>query len=128
MENKKFTMENTNLTEQELENVSGGAMQAITTNHECTSSGDTPKYHVGQKLTIKYEVRKDNISVVGPWVKTEYYDCECVVIKVNEEKGGLVFKEFTYDVRMTKYPQPIWLRGARNGEVHTGVYESCLYE
>ena len=122
MENKNENMTN-KLQDKELEDVAGGLAVggrneneiAISTDNSSTySSGDTPKYAVGQELKI----RAKNI---------QYHYLTCSVLGVSETKtGGLICKEFVYRVKITAVPNAAF--EAFVGKVYDGVYESCLYE
>ena len=136
MENKKINIENVKLTEQELENVNGGyyfGEKAITTNSLHVSSGDTPKYHEGQTVYIKYEVFEGNVNWTGKFKsKKVECTCKCVVTGVSETKNcGLAYKEYGYDVRVVGGCHSFGgyaITAGLVGKVYTGVYESCLYE
>ena len=122
MGNKNDNMTN-KLSDQQLEDVSGGLLDVThsgdeiviyTDNSSWYSSGDTPKYAVGQKLKI--QVRQNRHHYVP-----------CKVLNVSKDKpGGSVFKEFVYSVEIIpgELDQYIQL----TGKVYHGVYESCLYE
>ena len=75
------------------------------------SSGDTPKYKVGDKA---YRIR-----IIMPTLKTKVqkFSIEYEIIKVSSKKSGLFFKEFTYTIQALD-----------NGEVIEDVYESELYD
>ena len=122
MENKNENMTN-KLQDKELEDVAGGLAVGgrneneivISTDNSSTySSGDTPKYAVGQELKL----RAKNI---------QYHYLTCSVLGVNETKtGGLICKEFVYRVKITAVPNAAF--EAFVGKVYDDVYESCLYE
>ena len=114
MENKNENMTN-KLQDKELEDVAGGlAVGGRNENESTYSSGDTPKYAVGQKLKI----RAKNIK---------YHYLTCSVLGVSETKtGGLICKEFVYRVKITAVPNATF--EAFVGKVYDDVYESCLYE
>lgn len=73
-------------------------------------SGKTPKYKVGDKvyklLIILPELGKR---------KLQKFCVECTVTSVSTKKSGIIFREFTYTVKMS------------TGEVVENVYESELY-
>ena len=121
MENKNENMTN-KLQDKELEDVAGGLavggrneneIVIYTENSSTYSSGDTPKYAVGQELKL----RAKNI---------QYHYLTCSVLGVSETKtGGLICKEFVYRVKITAVPNATF--EAFVGKVYDGVYESCLY-
>ena len=122
MKNKNENMTN-KLKDKELEDVAGGLavggrneneIEIYTDNSSTYSSGDTPKYAVGQELKI----RAKNVN---------YHYLTCSVLGVSETKtGGLICKEFVYRVKITAVPNAAF--EAFVGKVYNGVYESCLYE
>lgn len=93
----EYLHKNGELTEEELDNVSGGG---------CNDSGDTPKYHVGQIVYCE-----ENI---GYW-----YQCQITWVSPTKKTFGLIFKDhmFTYNVIYTKH---------RKGYVFNNVTESTL--
>ena len=111
------------LQDKELEDVAGGLaaggrneneIEIFTDNSSTYSSGDTPKYAVGQELKL----RAKNI---------QYHYLTCSVLGVSETKtGGLICKEFVYKVKITAVPNATF--EAFVGKVYDDVYESCLYE
>ena len=116
MENK-----NNKLTDQQLKNVAGGVFESLdiyvhTTNNSKYTSGETPKYMVGQELRIE--------------VDTAHTRIPCEVLSVSETKtGGWVYKEFVYSVKIL----PFSLSNKANletliGKTYDDVYESCLFE
>ena len=121
MENKNENMTG-KLQDKELEDVAGGLaaggrneneIEIYTDNSSTYSSGDTPKYAVGQELKI----RAKNVN---------YHYLTCSVLNVSETKtGGLICKEFVYRVKITAVPNATF--EAFVGKVYDDVYESCLY-
>ena len=121
MENKNENMAG-KIPDQQLEDVSGGLcpggrkeneIEIFTDNSSTYSSGDTPKYAVGQELKLRAK-------------NTQYHYLTCSVLGVSETKtGGLICKEFVYRVKITAVPNATF--EAFVGKVYDGVYESCLY-
>lgn len=74
------------------------------------SSGDTPKYKVGDKvyklLVIPPEFNKR---------KLQKFCVPCEITGVSTEKSGFIFREFTYTAK------------SATGELTENVYESELY-
>lgn len=74
-------------------------------------SGKTPKHKVGDKvyrlLIIPPELSKR---------KLQKFCVACEITKVSTKKSGLIFREFTYTIKMLK-----------TGEIVENVYESELY-
>ena len=73
------------------------------------SSGDTPKYKVGDKVY--------KILVIMPTLgrKLQKFCVACEVTGVSTKKSGFIFREFTYTIK------------SATGEVIENVYESELY-
>ena len=74
-------------------------------------SGKTPKYKVGDKVY--------KLLVIPPELgkrKLQKFCVECKVTGVSTKKSGLIFREFTYTVKMLK-----------TNETVENVYESELY-
>lgn len=122
MENKNENMSN-RLPDQQLQDVAGGyrtsgILSVVTDNSDKYSSGDTPKYAVGQHLEI----------AAGPYGDA-HTRIPCEVLSVSKTKtGGYFYKEFVYSVVILPFSLPL-MKGyeAFVGEVYDGVYESCLY-
>lgn len=122
MENKNENMSN-RLPDQQLQDVAGGyrtsgILSVVTENFSKYSSGDTPKYAVGQHLEIAAGPHGDAHTRIP-----------CEVLSVSETKtGGYFYKEFVYSVVILPFSLP-FMKGyeAFVGEVYDGVYESCLY-
>lgn len=93
----EYLHKNGELTEDDLNNVSGGG---------CHDSGDNPKYSVGQE--VYYE------NGLGCWL-------QCVITSVSSTKQsfGVIFKdhEFAYNIRFTVH---------KKGETKNGIPESSL--
>lgn len=106
------------ISEQELENVAGG--EATTDNlpilhlknDSFYSSGDTPKYSVGQEVVITYNYRR------------ETHKLRCKIVGVTETKEcGVFCREFGYSIELLE-SLPLFPKGT----VRNNVYESCIYE
>lgn len=122
MENKNENMSN-RLPDQQLQDVAGGFAQSssisvITDNFGKYSSGDTPKYAVGQHLEI----------AAGPYGNA-HTRIPCEVLSVSETAtGGYFYKEFVYSVVILPFSLPLMKEyEAFVGKVYDDVYESCLY-
>ena len=121
MENKNENMSN-RLPDQQLQDVAGGyrtssILSVVTDNFDKYSSGDTPKYAVGQHLEIE-------AGQYGTYIKIP-----CEVLSVSETKtGGYFYKEFVYSVVILPFSLPLMKEyEAFVGKVYDDVYESCLY-
>lgn len=108
----------TDVPEEKLEDVAGGQLPpvvpyiVITTNHSRYSSGDTPKYHVGQYVKVFCSTPLGKVKTT------------CVILSVSDTANcGLFCKEFGYRIQITEA-----VNGYLEGETYPGVYESCLYE
>ena len=115
MENKNENITN-KLEDQQLEDVAGGAPIVYTINSSEYTSGDTPKYAVGQHLKIEADFTHTRIP--------------CEVLSVSEEKtGGWIYKEFVYSVKILPFPGSYKPKlQSLIGKEYTEVYESCLFE
>jgi hypothetical protein len=124
-----FTMENNNntttntLSEEILKEVSGGYIgpndyvSPEIENSSFYSSGDTPKYCVGQRVGLKFCVN----SAAG---KAGAAIAACSVVGISETKNcGTFCKEFSYTVELLEN-----VGRANIGSQYDGIYESCLYE
>ena len=107
---------NEKLTDQQLENVAGGAIKVYTDNDSKYESGDTPKYKVGQRLNIEADFSHTRIP--------------CEVLSVSNSKtGGWIYKEFVYSVVILPFRHSFRPKfEALIGKVYDDVYESCLFE
>ena len=123
MENKNENITNKlddqRLDDQRLEDVAGGHFTHITVHTDNDSkytSGDTPKYAVGQHVQIEADFSHTKIP--------------CEVLSVSEEKtGGLIYKEFVYSVKILPFPGSFKPKlQSLIGKEYTEVYESCLFE
>ena len=125
MENKNENMTNKldvqRLEDQQLEDVAGGSKQDYVTTPHITNrskytSGDTPKYAVGQRLKIA--------------AGDSYVKIPCEVLSVSESAtGGFWYKEFVYSIVILPFKHPFRPKFEELiGEEYNGVYESCLYE
>lgn len=113
------------LSEDSLEKVAGGyigpdtPVTPDTKNSSFYSSGNTPKYCVGQRVGLKFKYKAayshDGYdSVMAP----------CSVIGVSSTRdSGSICPEFSYTVELL-----VNVGNARRGTPYYGVYESCLYE
>ena len=113
-----------NVPDNQLEDITGGnnlgpmpisASQIvpvpIISNYGTYSSGDTPKYQVGQQLGIKYRFRGEILMV------------RCMVLSVSQGADlGVFCEEFGYTVEILSEIAPGF-----KGKVVENVYESCLY-
>ena len=118
MENKNENITN-KLTDQQLEDVAGGHITYITVHTDNDSkytSGDTPKYAVGQHLKIEADITHTRIP--------------CEVLSVSETKsGGWIYKEFVYSVVILPFKHSFRPEfESLIGKVYDDVYESCLFE
>lgn len=76
------------------------------------SSGEFPKYAVGDLVKIKWRV-SSGLEVL----------CNTEVLGISENKnGGLLFRKFTYSVKILTCPNSDLL-----GMIETGVHENCLF-
>ena len=122
MENKNENMSN-KLPDQQLQDVAGGFAQSspisvVTHNFDKYSSGDTPKYAVGQHLEIAAGLYGEAHTRIP-----------CEVLSVSETAtGGYFYKEFVYSVVILPFSLPLMKEyEAFVGKVYDDVYESCLY-
>lgn len=105
------------ISEQELETVAGG--ETIDNlpilhlkNDSFYSSGDTPKYSVGQEVVITYNYQR------------ETHKLRCKIVGVTETKEcGVFCREFGYSIELLE-SLPLFPKGT----VRHNVYESCIYE
>ena len=118
-----MNIENAMLNDQELDNISGGGL-ITTPNMEAyylnRSNSDTPRYGVGDVLTMKYQKIVD---------ATPEYNCTCVVRSVSSTRdAGWMDPEFSYTVEIIAVSKEVALMdNTLVGNIYTGVYESCLY-
>lgn len=123
--NENNKSEQNRVADQQLEEIVGGygadsssgnnIPKVITCNKSKYSSGDFPKYTVGQRLTI--ECTCHGIKVKLP----------CEVLSVSETAtGGFWYKEFVYSIKMMDVCLEAF--SILSGKVYQSVYESCLYE
>ena len=76
------------------------------------SSGSEPKFSVGNTVKIKWRISAD-LTVM----------CNAEVTAVSEvPDGGLLFRKFTYAVKILTCPNSDML-----GMIETGVHENCLF-
>ncbi len=120
MENKNENITNKlddqRLDDQRLEDVAGGAPRVYTQNTSEYTSGDTPKYAVGQHVEIEASASHTKIP--------------CEVLSVSETKsGGWIYKEFVYSVVILPFKHSFRPEfESLIGKVYDDVYESCLFE
>ena len=112
------------LTDDDLLEVSGGSSiqdergievkegRFITSRLTNYSSGEFPKYSVGDIVKIKWHI------------STELEDmCNAEVLGVSDSKSsGLLFRKYTYSVKILSCPNSDMI-----GLIETGVHENCLY-
>lgn len=115
-EENKITL--SDVPEEKLEDVAGGMIPpvpsytVITTNHSRYSSGDTPKYYVGQHVKVFCSTPTGKVKL------------SCVILGVSSTANcGTFCKEFGYRIQITEAAN-----GHLDGKICVGVYESCLYE
>lgn len=108
------------ISDQQMEEIVGGISadripQIKTKNSSRYSSGETPKYSVGQRLAIECYYMGHNLKL------------PCIVLSVSETAtGGSFCKEFVYSIEMDVLdvePYKVF-----QGMVCQNVFESCLYE
>lgn len=98
-----------NVSEENLESITGGNSPGYQiTNSSTYSSGNAPKYKVGDKVEVKYIPL--HFSQNERWLSFYVTDVS------TEKNGGLLCKEFTYSLKDT----------GEGNRVLTGVYESCM--
>lgn len=112
IKNLKNNGEARELEQEELEKVSG-SVYYFTQNLSLYSSGDTPKYKIGE--TVKID-----------WARTPAHDrmeTLCKITGVSATKnGGTYCKEYTYTVQTIPTPSGVLSKS----ETVYNVYESCL--
>lgn len=97
------------ITEEELEMVTGGSKPGYqTTNSSTYSSGDMPKYKIGDKVLVKY--------IPLHFANREIWQPFRVTGVSSSKDGGVICKEYTYTLEFD----------GDGDSVLTGVYESCL--
>ena len=112
------------LSDDELLGVSGGTSiqnergeeikegRFITSKFGNYSSGDMPKYSVGDLVKIKWRIGAE-MEIL----------CNAEVTGISEGKsGGLLFRKFTYSVKILSCPNSDML-----GLIETDVHENCLF-
>lgn len=76
------------------------------------SSGEIPKFSVGDHVKIKWTVSSD-LEVL----------CNAEVLGISAGRdGGLLFRKFTYSVRILSCPNSDMI-----GLIESGVHENCLF-
>lgn len=76
------------------------------------SSGEFPKYSAGELVKIKWRIGTDAEIL-----------CNSEVVSVSEDRnGGLLFRKFTYSVRILSCPNSDMI-----GLIEANVHENCLY-
>ena len=83
----------------------------ITSSLSNYSSGEIPKYSVGDFVKIKWRVNTE-LHVL----------CDAEVIGISESRsGGLLFRKYTYSVKILTCPNSDMI-----GLIESGVHENCL--
>ena len=120
LEDKKQPVQ---LSDDDLLNVSGGCTiqnergeevkegRFVTSKFASYSSGDRPKYAIGDFLKIKWRIGAD-LEV----------PCNVEIMGVNEDKSGLLFRKFTYSVKILSCPNSDVI-----GMIESDVQENCLF-
>lgn len=76
------------------------------------SSGEFPKYSVGDFVKIKWRIGMD-MEV----------PCSAEILGISESRnGGLLFRKYTYSVRILSCPNSGLI-----GTIETDVHENCLF-
>ena len=76
------------------------------------TSGNSPKFSVGDSVKIKWRISAD-LKVM----------CNAEIIGVSSKKdAGLIFQKFTYSVRILTCPNCDMI-----GLIENGVHENCLF-
>ena len=76
------------------------------------SSGETPKYSVGDSVKIKWRINTELQEL-----------CNAEVLGISENRnGGLLFRKFTYSVKILSCPNSDMI-----GLIETDVHENCLF-
>lgn len=97
------------LSEQGLEIKEG---RFITSTLAGYTSGDTPKFTVGETVKIKWHISA-SLEVM----------CNAEIIGVSSKKdGGLIFQKYTYSVKILTCPNSDMI-----GLIENGVHENCLF-
>ena len=123
--NENNKSEQNHVADQQMEEIVGGngryssdaynTPQVITSNKSRYSSGDFPKYTVGQRLAIECSLHGNKVNI------------PCEVLSVSETAtGGFWYKEFVYTIKMMDVCLEAF--STLSGKVYQSVYESCLYE
>ena len=112
------------LSDDDLLNVSGGTTvqnergeevkegRLITSTLSNYSSGEFPRYSVGDLVKIKWHI-SSSLDVL----------CNAEVVGISENKdGGLLFRKFTYSVRILSCPNSDMI-----GLIEPNVHENCLF-
>ena len=111
------------LSDDQLHSVSGGTCiqddrgvemkegRFITSTLSSYSSGEFPKYAVGDPVKIKWKIGTE-MEVL----------CNAEVLGISDSKdGGLLFRKYTYSVRILSCPNSDMI-----GLVESNVHENCL--
>ncbi len=93
----------------ELEEISGGDWSQWINSDMSYSSGDTPKYSVGQKVKVCISMRNHS---------------EGEIVSVGGKTGGIKNKEFVYSVRV--YGDQFQRQFHPDGYIENGIYESNI--
>lgn len=112
------------LSDDDLNGVSGGTTiqnergeeikegRFITSTFSSYSSGEIPKYSVGDLVSIKWRVHS-SMTVL----------CSAEVLGISDSRSaGLLFRKFTYSVKILTCPNSDMI-----GQIEPGVHENCLF-
>ena len=111
------------LSDDDLLNISGGVTvqnergeelkegRFITSKLTSYSSGDLPKFNIGDSVKIKWRIAND-LEIL----------CRAEVMGVSDSKsGGILFRKYTYSVKILTCPNTDMI-----GMIETDVHENCL--
>ena len=111
------------LSDDELLRVSGGSViqseqgeeikegRFVTSTLSSYSSGEFPKYSVGDHVKIKWHI-SSKLDVL----------CDAEIMGISEGRGGLLFRQYTYSVRILSCPNSDMV-----GLLEPNVHEDCLF-
>lgn len=113
------------IADEELLQISGGSSSIldeqgleikegrfITSTFAGYTSGNTPKFSVGDPVKIKWQI-SSNLEVLC--------DAEVTGVSANKD-GGLLFQKYTYSVKILTCPNSDML-----GMIESNVHENCLF-